>query len=124
MIRAANLLNRLAHILAARGKTADFTRDVLCVDDSDGQPPRLAHWDSAKLGPMPTQAEVDAASDGPTKEQHNAPILAQIEALEAKQRRPIREHILGHGPDAQGKVPAQRVKEIDDAIKVLRAQLR
>jgi len=58
------------------------------------------------------------------KAAHNSPILAQIEVLEARQRRPIREHILGYGPGPDGKLPAQRAKDIDDAIKALRAQLR
>lgn len=65
MIRATNLPQRLAHILATRGRIADFTRDCICTDDADGKPPRLAHWDEAKLGSTPTQVEVDAASDQP-----------------------------------------------------------
>jgi len=65
MIRAPLLSQRLANILASRGKVADFTRDCICVDDSDGLPPRLAFWDESKLGPCPTQEEVDAASDQP-----------------------------------------------------------
>lgn len=84
MIRAVNLPQRLANILAARGKTADFTRDVQCFDDGDGLPPRLAYWDAAKLGPEPTQAEVDAASDGPTDEQSNKPILRELEENDRK----------------------------------------
>jgi len=84
VIRAANLAQRLANILAARGKTADFTRDVLCVDDSDGNPPRLAYWDEAKLGPVPTQAEVDSASDEPTKDQHNATIIKEMDENDRK----------------------------------------
>lgn len=60
MIRALNLPQRLANILAARGKAADFTKDCRCIDDSDGRPPRLEYWDAVKLGPEPTQEEVDA----------------------------------------------------------------
>jgi hypothetical protein len=66
MIRASNLSQRLVNILAGRGKTADFLRHALVQDDSDGQHPRLAHWNAEKLGPEPTQEEVNAASDHPS----------------------------------------------------------
>lgn len=69
MLRATNLAQRLANIIAGRGKAADFTRDVLCADDGDGLPPRLVFWDAVKLGAVPTQVEVDAASEAPTPAQ-------------------------------------------------------
>lgn len=52
---------KLQSILAARGKSADFMRDAHLQDDSDGKGPYLKHWDEARLGPRPTQAEIDAA---------------------------------------------------------------
>lgn len=65
MIKADKLPERLANILEARGIVdADFTRDVVCSVEAGDAVPRLARWDEARLGPIPTQAEVDAASDG------------------------------------------------------------
>ena len=54
------LATKLQNILAARGKTADFTLDVTVSDDGRG--PELVKWDTAKLGSVPTDAEIAAAS--------------------------------------------------------------
>jgi hypothetical protein len=85
MIRATNLPQRLANILAARGKSADFTKDVRCQDDSDGLPPRLAYWNAALLGPEPTQAEVDAVGEGPSAAVIDAKASLAIDATERLQ---------------------------------------
>ena len=52
------------------------------------------------------------------KQQHNAPILAEISQLEAKQHRAVREHILGDT------TAAQRISGINAQITTLRAQLQ
>lgn len=52
---------KLQAILSARGKTADFANDLRVQDDGAG--PYLKHWDEAKLGPRPTQEEIDAITD-------------------------------------------------------------
>lgn len=54
----------------------------------------------------------------PISEQLNAPILAQITALEQKQLRPLREFALG---DATA---LPRIQSIDSEISALRAQLK
>jgi len=104
---------RLAEVATEKFPVHESLRWIECADDADT---RTHHFDGSAVVPIPPRV--------PTKEELNAPILAQIDALEAKQRRPAREHILGYGPDAGGKLPAQRLKDIDDAIKALRAQLR
>lgn len=58
MIHATFLAERLYAILEAREKAVVPLVDFVCVDDGDG--PYLASWDEDKLGPTPTQAEVDA----------------------------------------------------------------
>lgn len=78
MIRATNLAQRLANILVARGKSADFTRDCRVQDDGDGLAPYLAFWDTNKLGPQPTQAEVDAAPETFTPPPNNAAAQLQM----------------------------------------------
>lgn len=93
---------------------ADPFSDYLVQDDSDGNGPYLKHWDEAKLGPRPTQAELDAVDVA--KIEHNAAIDAQIRAEEAKQTpRMLREAALGD---------PTRLRAVDDAIKALRAQRR
>lgn len=122
---------KLHAILAARGKTADFTRDLIVQDDGAG--PYLKHWDEEKLGPRPTQEEIDAI-DG-NKLQHNAGLAAQMAALEAAKPgyvRGVREFMLGvsqiiaqipGAPDLAQTPGMQNVKTLDDSIKALRAQL-
>lgn len=98
-------------------RTADNA--TLPIDWSDGAPAygdeasddsrAFAAWLAAGNGPAPY---------APTAAEANAPILARIAALEARQARPIREHALGvAGAKA-------RVQAIDDDIAVLRAQIR
>jgi hypothetical protein len=36
--------------------------DFAIVDESDGNGPRIAHWDEEKLGPQPTATELQVAS--------------------------------------------------------------
>jgi hypothetical protein len=133
MIRAANLPQRLANILAARGKTADFLKDVRCVDDSDGQMPRLAYWNAALLGPEPTQAEVDAASDQPNPKDAIKKQLSDIDKSTGSVRW-VRELALGfkelHGILVSNgtQLPAlgsgmAKVQAIEDQCKALRQQL-
>lgn len=78
------LAAKLQAILTARGKSADFANDLRVQDDGAG--PYLKHWDEEKLGPRPTQEEIDAA-DG-EKLAHNATIDAQIAAHEKRELAP------------------------------------
>lgn len=123
------LANKLQTILAARGKTADFTRDVRVQDDGAG--PYIKHWDEEKLGLRPTQEEIDLVDI--TKIQHNNNIDRQITALENTKPgyvRGIREFMLGialivkedGGPDLMQTPGMKNVKDLDDAIKALRSQ--
>jgi len=80
-------------ILAARGVTQfDPTRDYRIHDDGSG--PYIAHWDEAKLGPRPTQEELDAVDVA--KIEHNAGIDRQIAAVEAMYRMTERAQREGH----------------------------
>lgn len=138
MIRASNLRVRLENILAGLDKSADFASDVRCVDDGDGQHPRLEFWNEAKLGTAPTQQEVDAASDQPHP---NIAIKKQLEAIDAttmKGVRGLREFILAQAaiidaliagnslpPEAQisSNIGVQKVLQLEQAAAALRAQL-
>lgn len=133
---------KLQAILTARGKSADFANDLRVQDDGAG--PYLKHWDEAKLGPRPTQEEIDAA-DG-EKLAHNAGLDAQIAAHEKRELAPRfnREATLvmlakfymaeksvdfatavsqmttvGHAGYNSG---FTKLKALDDQIRVLRAQ--
>jgi hypothetical protein len=59
-------------------------RDFTLRDDGTG--PYIAHWDEAKLGPRPTQEELDAVDVA--KIEHNAGIDAQIAAHEQRELAP------------------------------------
>ena len=124
------MFNKIVSILAARGKTADFTSDVILRDDGAG--PYIETWDEGRLGPRPTPEELDAA-DG-AKLEHNAGINRQIVALEAQRPgyvRGVREFMLGvsqivaqipGAPNLMQTPGMQNVKALDDQIKALRAQ--
>jgi len=47
-------------LLAGRGLTGVSRVDYQLVDRSDGQGPQIDRWTVAVLGPVPTQAEIDA----------------------------------------------------------------
>ncbi len=47
-------------LLAQRGVAADESQDWLLLDLIDGAGVRIARWDEAKLGPEPSEAELDA----------------------------------------------------------------
>lgn len=131
-VRYADLSARLKVILAGRGKTARFGTDLVVQDDGSG--PWLRHWDAALLGPVPTQAEVEAVNVDASG--HNAGIDAQIAALEAAKPgyvRGVREFMLGvsqiiaqlpGAPNLLQTPGMQNVKALDDAIAALRAQRR
>lgn len=124
------MFNKIVSILAARGKTADFLRDVVLRDDGAG--PYIERWDEAKLGPRPTQEELDAVDV--TKIEHNAGLDRQIAALEAQRPgypRGVREFMLGvaqilaqvpGAPNLLQTPGMQNVKSLDDQIVVLRAK--
>lgn len=52
------LAQKIQRILLARGKSLDLTRDAKVVEDEGGE--RIGRWDEEKLGPRPTQEEIDA----------------------------------------------------------------
>ena len=41
---------------------ADFLRDYRCEDSGDGQGPRLAYWNTEKMGPEPTLKQIEKAA--------------------------------------------------------------
>lgn len=51
----------LAAALRLLAPTADRTRDFRIEDRSDGNGQQIVFWNEAKLGPAPTQAQIDAA---------------------------------------------------------------
>jgi len=46
-------------LLVDRSITPDEENDFLLQDNSDGVGPFIAHWDEAKLGPIPSEADLD-----------------------------------------------------------------
>jgi len=122
-------MNNLGLILRHLYPNANPLADYRVQDDGSG--PYIAHWDEAKLGPRPTQEELDAVDVA--KIEHNAGIDRQIAALEAARPgyvRGVREFMLGMaliakqqgGPDLMLTAGMQNVKALDDQIKALRAQ--
>jgi len=133
MIRAENLYQRLSNLIAARGKAHFSFSDFIVVDDSDGNPPRLAHWDEEKLGPVPTQSEVDAASDQPNPKEAIKKQLAEIDRATGSVRwvrelalgfKELHEILVANGsqlpPLGSGMA---KVQAIEDQCKALRQQL-
>lgn len=129
------LYYKVKKILDGRGLSADFSRDVMLLDDGSGT--RIGHWDESRLGPMPSQADLDAVSAADAnKVKHNAIIIASIANIEASRPgyvRGVREFMLGvaqivaqipGAPDLMQTPGMQNVKTLDDAIKALRAQLQ
>lgn len=144
--------NKIVVILATRGKTADFMRDVILRDDGFG--PYIDRWDEAKLGPRPTQEELDAVDVA--KIEHNAGIDKQVlvvEEINPFKHRGLREGLYalpavadllnimaaqieaeirtipGHEtftlqrlPDLKKNGGMKRIKAADDAIRALLAQ--
>lgn len=88
------------------------TRDYLDADDpvylawrdAGGVPTRIASW-SGLCGVI------------------NAPIVAEIEALERKQARPLRDIALGLTPPDGEPTPQERLQALEDEIASLRAGL-
>lgn len=74
-------MTNLGLILSTLYRNADPLRDCRIQDDGSG--PYIAHWDEAKLGPRPTQEELDSVDVA--KIEHNAGIDRNIVALEAKE---------------------------------------
>lgn len=104
-------------ILYPTASNADFSLQ----DDSDGKGPYIKSWDAAKLGPQPTQAQIDAAiplaESAFIKKRTNDPIYASIIQLELAQQRAVRENALNH-PGAN-----TRLADIEARIVELRASL-
>lgn len=75
------------------------------------------HWSITKADAERKKADEAKA--------HNQQIQAQIESLELKQNRPIREKEIAResGDEAAAKAALNRIKTIDDKISVLRKQL-
>lgn len=103
---------KLQAIIASRGKTADFMRDVTVQNDGAGA--RLDRWDEEKLGPRPTKEEIDAISDAAVEADIQA--KAEIRALEEASgfTRRQREFL-------KASVPA--AKALDDEIAAKRSGL-
>lgn len=75
---------KLATIVRTLFPSASPLADYRIHDDGSG--PYIAHWDEAKLGPRPTQEELDAVDVA--KIEHNAAIDAQIAAHEKRELAP------------------------------------
>lgn len=59
------MITNLAAKLIAAYPSANPTRDFRVQDDGDGRGPYIAFWDTAKLGPQPSEAELAALPDLP-----------------------------------------------------------
>jgi len=131
---------KIVAILTARGKPTSFGFRL----QDDGSGPYIAHWDEAKLGPRPTQEELDSVDVA--KIEHNAGIDRQIAAVEAANLAPrfsreailigiLKDHMRDFSVDAATALAQLttvggarynagfvRLKGLDDQIKALRAQ--
>lgn len=57
-----NLYGRLLHLLNARS-VVPLPDDVRLVEEPDGIGPRIAAWNTSRLGAQPTPAEIAAVTD-------------------------------------------------------------
>lgn len=73
----------IAQVLSYLFPLADSFRDYLVVDDGKGQ--SITKWNSAKLGPQPTQAEIDAAAPAAQAAQLRETISAERDRRKEKQ---------------------------------------
>ena len=132
----------LGAILKSLYPNASSLLDYRVQDDGSG--PYIAYWDEAKLGPRPTQEELDAVDVA--KIEHNAGIDRQIAAVEAANLAPrfsreailigiLKDHMRDFSVDAATALAQLttvggprfnagfvRLKALDDQIKALRAQ--
>lgn len=92
---------KLQAILSARGKTAKSPDDYYAQDNRDGQGEFIGRWDEEKLGPRPTQEEIDAITDAAVEADIQA--KAEIRALEESSgfTRKQREFLKASVPAAQ-----------------------
>jgi hypothetical protein len=67
-------------LLGLRGKVGTTLVDYTLVDLNDGAGPRIAEWNVATLGPVPTPAEVDAITPAQIAAAQTAQRLAQYNA--------------------------------------------
>ena len=58
---------------------ASLRGDVVVQDDSDGRGPYIKHWDTGRLGPMPSLEDIEAA--GMLAEQETATERTQKDSL-------------------------------------------
>lgn len=134
--------HKIEAVLKARAVVGDPVQDYRIQDDGYG--PYIAHWNEAKLGPRPTQEELDAVDVA--KIEHNAGIDRQIAAVEAANLAPrfsreailvgiVKDHMRDYSVNSATAIAELttvggprfnagfvRLKALDDQIKALRAQ--
>ena len=76
------LYGKCLKILTERGISAPPAGSLRLQDDTDGAGPYIAAWDTAVLGPRPTQAELDAV----TQAQAEGLLKAEARDREIEQR--------------------------------------
>lgn len=90
-------------ILKARGITP-AARDFLLVDNSDGQGPFIEFWDEAKLGPKPSQADLDA-------------VQAEADALQVEALKDPTDELMAAISDAiKDEPPGSPVRRLGEAL--------
>lgn len=114
----------IAEIITYLYPSASLLTDVSLIDNGFG--PYVAAWNASKLGPQPTQAQLDAAIPAAEAAKAKQDIQDQIALLEASiTPRMLRETLLGKTDvnPKTGKTAKQQIQDIDSQITALRATL-
>ena len=98
----------IADALATLYPDASPLRDYVMADSGFG--PQITYWDTATLGPQPTQAQLDAVTQ------------AQVDAAKAAKRRAAASVIFGR-LDGDGQILRAVVLTLVDEINLLRQRL-
>ena len=88
--------------------------DAVVQDDSDGQGPYIKHWDSDRLGPIPSLEDIKAAG-----------LLAEQEAAAERTAKSTLRQQLRDETEAQwlARTDAQRMKLILKALKAIEKRI-
>ncbi len=70
--------NQVQALLTLRGKTGAPLVDFILTDNSDGAGARITTWNVATLGPLPTQAEIEAITPAQATAAVSSQRLAQF----------------------------------------------
>lgn len=96
------------------GRPVDFENEIQLFKDSDGVI-SIKKWRASE--PQPTLQQLEAFQSQVEINEFNAKIFTQIQEIEAKQQRAIREFALGMDGSQE------RLQNIEAQITILRAQL-